>query len=217
MKAATAKTRTHLVSTEALNDLRGPAFAPIPVVCIGLSSGGLEPLKLIFRKLSRKTGMAFVVIHHIHNVPTMLPEILSTCTPMHVALAVGGQLARPNHVYVLPSGKEITLADGFFALRPRAKRIGFSNVLTLFLESLAISRHPGVAVILSGVDADGAAALKTFRQHGGITIAQEPGTSEVSAMPVAAILTGAVDQVLTPEAIAPELQRTAEQFRRSTD
>ena len=165
------------VSTKTLTAVCRQASSPIPVVCVGLSSGGLKPLKMIFRNLSSKTGMAFVVVHHIHNVPTMLPEILSACTHMPVMLVAGGQLARPNHVYVLPSGRDIALADGFFSLRPRTKRTGFSNVLTLFLQSLANSQHPGVAVILSGVDADGATALRAFREHGGMTIAQEPGTN----------------------------------------
>src|SRR5215469_14803266 len=91
---------------------------PIPVACIGMSSGGLAPLKTIFRHISSQTGMAFVVVHHIRRVPTMLPEILSTCTDMPVELAVSGQMLRRNHIYVLPSGRDIILADGFFSLRP---------------------------------------------------------------------------------------------------
>jgi len=142
----------------------------------------------------------------------MLPEILSTCTDMPLELAVSGQMIRRNHIYVLPSGKDITLADGFFSLRPNTKNVGFSNVLTLFLQSLATSQHPGVAIILSGVDADGAASLKAFRQRGGITIAQEPKTAGQAEMPEAAILTGVVDHVLPPEAIAGQLERIARGF-----
>lgn len=187
----------------------------VPVVCIGMSSGGIRPLKMIFKQLSTKTGLAFVVIHHVRNVPTLLPELLSAWTEMPVALAVAGESVCPNSVYVLPSGMEITLSDGSFAVQPQTERRGFSNVLTIFLESLAKSGHPGVAVILSGVDADGAAALKVFRRRGGITIAQEPRTAERPGMPTSAIRTGLVDDVLLPEAIAGKLERIAEGFRDS--
>jgi two-component system CheB/CheR fusion protein len=132
---------------------------------------------------------------------------------MPVEVAVAGQLLRPNRVYVLPSGRDITLSGGFFSLRPNTKNVGFSNVLTLFLQSLATSQHAGAAVILSGIEPDGAASLKAFRQRGGITIAQEPRTADRAEMPVAAILTGVVDHVLPPETIAGQLERIARDFQ----
>jgi len=119
---------------------------------------------------------------------------------------------RPNHVYVLPSGKEVTLADSFFSVRSQSKPTGFSNVLTLLIDSLAKSNHRSVAVVLSGIDADGAAALREFRQHGGIVIAQKPDTAERPGMPVAAIHTGVVDHILRPKAIAGRLEEIAREF-----
>ena len=180
-----------------------------------MSTGGIESLKPIFRALPAISGMAFVVVHHIRNVPTLLPEILSACTPMPVQLASGGLVVRPNHVYVLPSGKEVTLADSFFSVRSQSKPKGFSTVLTVLLKSLAESNHRSIAVILS--DADGAAALREFAGCGGIVIAQAPDTAERSGMPLAAILTGAVDHVLPPEAIAGQLERIAREFNRSSE
>jgi len=177
-----------------------------------MSAGGLEALKMIFRDLPADSGMAFVVVHHIRKVPTLLPEILSGCTPMPVQLASGGLVVHPNHVYVLPSGREVTLADSFFSVRSQSKPQGFSNVLTVLLESFAKSIHRSVAVILSGVDADGAAALKEFRRNGGIVIVQKPDTAERPGMPVAAILTGVVDHVLPPTAIAGRIEEIAREF-----
>ena len=76
-----------------------------PVVCIGMSSGGVEPLRILFRNISPRTGMAFVVIHHLSRFPTHLPTLISECTSMPVDLATGGRVILPNHVYVLPSGQ----------------------------------------------------------------------------------------------------------------
>jgi len=131
---------------------------------------------------------------------------------MPVHLATGGHILRPNHVYVLPSARELTLADSFLTLRVQSKPTGFSNVLTILLKSLTKSSHRSIAVILSGVDADGAAALKEFRQRGGIVIAQQPDTAERPGMPVAAIQTGVVDYVLPPEAIPGHLEEIAREF-----
>ena len=191
----------------------GSPGGALPIVCIGMSAGGLKALQRVFQQLSPKTGMAFVIVHHLRHYPTHLPEILSHCTAMPVELVTGGLLVQPDHVYILPSGKDITVADGFFAVRPRSKLLGFSNVATVFLDSLSKSRHPGVAVILSGIGGNGAAALKNFTGKGGIAIVQEPALAERPDMPLAAIETGCVSHVLAPGAIAAELEKLAARFK----
>lgn len=181
-----------------------------PVVCIGMSAGGIEPLQTLFRALKPDTGMEFVVIHHLRKGhPTLLPSILRHCTSMPVQLAAADTQLEPNHVYVIPSGQEIALTDGSFAVRPRSKVGGWTNVVSVFLESLAQSSHPGIAVILSGMDHNGAEALKAFQRSGGITIAQSPDTADSPGMPCAAIKTGVVDYILSPQAIPEQLEKIA--------
>lgn len=184
-----------------------------PVVCMGMSSGGLPPLIMLLDKLSPDTGMAFVVIHHLLHSPTFLPAILSRHTLMPVELASAESPLEPNHVYILPSGKEIRISDGVLRLRPLSKTRGWSNVVTLFLQSLAESGRMGIAVILSGIRADGAAALETLQAHRGIAIVQDLGTADPPEMPTAALKTGCLDYILRPETIAAQLQKIGEQFR----
>jgi chemotaxis response regulator CheB len=189
-----------------------------PVVCIGLSAGGIDPLQTIFRGISPRTGMAFVVIHHLRegNV-SHLPEILSRCTLMPVHLVKAAIPFEPNHVYVIDPGQEIGLTDGLFTSQPRTKKHGWTNVISLFIASLTGSRHPGIAVILSGMDEDGTAALKQFKQHGGVTIVQAPETAGSRGMPTAAIMSGAVDYILDPEAIPGQLQQIAKSLQPETN
>jgi chemotaxis response regulator CheB len=190
------------------------AFDTVPIVCIGLSAGAIKPLEKLFRDLNPRTGMAFVVIHHLREQhPTLLPSILSRCTQMDVELIRPGMPIEPDHVYVIPSGSEVIISDATLGLRPRTPRRGWSNVVSLFLDSLTHSSHPGVAVILSGMDEDGAVAMKAFKQHGGITIAQSPGTAVNPEMPDAAIKSGAVDYVLPPESIASRLEKIARDLK----
>lgn len=80
----------------------------------------------------------------------------------------------------------------------------------MFLDSLA--RECGaraVAVILSGAGVDGADALQGIREAGGTVFAQEPGTAQVSTMPLNAIANGYVDRVLAPAQIGREPLRLA--------
>lgn len=85
--------------------------------------------------------------------------------------------------------------------------------MSVFLDSLAESKYGKVAVILSGMDADGANALKTLKRNGGIVIAQTPYTASSREMPEAAIKTGAVDYILEPVAMAGQLESIAEQLK----
>jgi chemotaxis response regulator CheB len=67
-----------------------------------------------------------------------------------------------------------------------------------------------IAVIVSGYDGDGAAALCGIKEVGGITIAQKLDTAIQSDMPESAIDTGCIDLVLSPEDIAKEIVRIAQ-------
>jgi chemotaxis response regulator CheB len=83
-------------------------------------------------------------------------------------------------------------------------------VITVFLRSLT-EHWEGklIAVIVSGYDGDGAAALCGIKEAGGITIAQRPDTAGRPDMPESAIASGCIDLVLSPEEIAQEIARIA--------
>jgi chemotaxis response regulator CheB len=104
--------------------------------------------------------------------------------------------------------------NGLFHLEPISKPRGWPDVITVFLRSLT-DHWPGklVAVIVSGYDGDGAAAMCDIQQSGGITIAQKLSTARQPDMPESAIETGCIDFVLSPEDIAKEIVRIARDER----
>jgi len=70
-----------------------------------------------------------------------------------------------------------------------------------------------IAVIVSGFDGDGAAALRSIKEVGGITIAQKLDTATQPDMPQSAIATGFVDYVQSPEDIAGTILRIAREVK----
>jgi two-component system CheB/CheR fusion protein len=67
------------------NSSNSQAEQEFPVVGIGASAGGLEPIRIVLKDLPTNTGMAFVVIQHLATgQESMLPEILSRFTKMSV-------------------------------------------------------------------------------------------------------------------------------------
>jgi chemotaxis response regulator CheB len=179
-----------------------------PVVCVGGSAGGLDAYIRLLRNLPADLGIAIVIVNHLRNVATRLHEILPRFTAMPVELITERLLIQPNHVFIIPEQRDLHVLNGEFRLKAISKPRGWPDVITVFLRSL--TKHWDgklVAVIVSGYDGDGAAALCGIKEVGGITIAQKLDTAGQPDMPESAIASGCVDLVLSPEDIARELAR----------
>ena len=181
-----------------------------PVVCVGGSAGGLDAYTRLLRHLPADMGVAIAIVNHVRNVATLLHEILPCFTAMPVELITERLDIRPNHVYIIPEQRDLHILDGQFRLKPISKPRGWPDVITIFLRSL--TKHWDgklIAVIVSGYDGDGAAALCGIKEVGGITIAQKLNTAAQPDMPESAIDSGCIDFVLSPEDIAREIAHIA--------
>ena len=155
-------------------------------------------------------GAAIAIVNHLRTVETMLHEILPHYTTMPVELITEGLVLQPNHVFIIPPQRDLHVFKGEFRLKPISKPRGWPDVITVFLRSLAQHwRGKIVAVIVSGYDGDGAAALCDIKQVGGVTIAQMMETADHPDMPESAIASGCIDFVLSPEDIAQAIIRIA--------
>jgi two-component system CheB/CheR fusion protein len=181
------------------------------VVCLGGSTGGLQAYMDILRDLPADTGMAFVVAPHraLENAH-LLPHLLSTVTKMPVMEAKQGMRLEPNQVFVMPPRKDMTLAGHAFHLLTTSRPPGWPKTINIFLSSLAEATGPrAVAVILSGLDGDGSAALQAIKAGGGFTFAQSDASCD--SMPRHAVETGHIDYLLPAAEIAKALLVLAHQ------
>src|SRR5262249_46388018 len=91
-----------------------------PVVGIGASAGGLEAYKQLLQALPGKTGAAYILVQHLDpSHASMLSEILSRATSMPVMEVQEEATVEPNHVYVIPPGRNMIIAGGALKLLPR--------------------------------------------------------------------------------------------------
>lgn len=181
-----------------------------PVVCVGGSAGGLDAFIRLLKHLPADMGVAIVIVNHITAMPTQLHEVLPRFSRMPVEIITEDLLIEPNHVYIIPANRDLHVDGEVFHLTPISKPRGWPDVITVFLQSL--TQFWGgklIAVIVSGYDGDGAAALCGIKEVGGITIAQKLATAIQPDMPQSAIASGCIDFVLSPEDIAKEIVRIA--------
>ena len=182
-----------------------------PIVCVGGSAGGLDAYIRLLKCLPADMGVAIVIVNHITLMPTQLHEVLPPFTRMPVELITENLVIEPNRVFIIPSNRDLHVDGEVFQLKPISKPRGWPDVITVFLKSLTTYWDGKlIAVIVSGYDGDGAAALCGIKEVGGITIAQKLDTAAQPDMPESAIDTGCIDLVLSPEDIAREIVRIAQ-------
>ncbi|SIR07571.1 two-component system, chemotaxis family, CheB/CheR fusion protein [Aromatoleum tolulyticum] len=175
-----------------------------PIVGIGASAGGLEALEQFLSRVPADSGMAYVIVQHLD--PThkgMMPDLLQRATAMPVVQARNRLKVKPDHVYVIPPNRDMSMLRGaLYLFEPAAPR-GLRLPIDFFLKSLAEDRHQlAVGVILSGMGSDGSAGMRAIKENAGLALAQDPATAAFSAMPRSAIDAGLID-IVAPAAELP--------------
>ncbi len=161
--------------------------------------------------MTADTGMAFVIAQHRGlDQPEILVDLLAASTKMLVVQVKQGMLLRPNCVYVMPPRIDMTIENDRFSLRQMQQPPGWPKTIDIFLCSPAEAmRERAVAVILSGLDGDGSAALKAVKTGGEITFAQSD--AKFGSMSQTAVETGRIDYTLPAFDIAKALSALASQ------
>jgi two-component system CheB/CheR fusion protein len=178
-----------------------------PVVGIGASAGGLEAFKRFLNAMPADNNMAFVLIPHLDPThKSYMVDLLGRQSKMPVVEADQDMALQPEHVFIIPPGKYLTVKGGVLQLSGPIERSSSQTPLDVFFASLAEDQQENaICIILSGTGSHGTLGLKTVKAAGGLVIAQDPRTAEFDRMPQSAISTGLVDYVLAPEDIPQAL------------
>ena len=183
----------------------------LTIVGIGASAGGLKALRSFFEALPATTGMAFVVITHLHpEHESHLADILQGDTKMQVSQVNSKVDVGPDHVYVIPPNRSILMADHKLDVQEFDEPRGLRTPVDHFFRSLAKAHHEIVGIILSGSGTDGSVGIKAIKEEGGLLMVQSPEEAEYDGMPRAAIATGIIDAVLPVSELAATLMKYAQ-------
>ncbi|HEX2092767.1 MAG TPA: chemotaxis protein CheB [Longimicrobiaceae bacterium] len=184
------------------------AAAPLTVVGIGASSGGLKALQLFFESVPADSGMAYVVIMHLDpERESRIAEILQDRTLVPVTQVTRPTAVEADHVYVIPPGHDLAMLGNTLRVLERSEGPRHAPVDLLFRTLADAYGTDAVGVVLSGTGTDGTPGLRFIKEAGGITVAQRPEEAEYDGMPASAIATGQVDLVLPSAEIPAELLR----------
>ena len=156
------------------------------------------PSENFFENVPQFSGIAYVVILHLSpQYDSKLAQVLQLATKIPVSKVEERTKIQPDHVYVIPPDKSLSMIDGFIVVNPINSVEERRAPVDIFFRTLAESHSASaVAVILSGTGANGSMGLKRVKENGGVAFVQNPRQAEYNEMPRNAIATDLVDAVL---------------------
>src|SRR5688572_30140107 len=142
------------------------------IVAVGASAGGLEAIHEFFDNVPDSTNLSFIVIQHLSpDHKSLLVELVSKHTHMHVQEAKHQLQVQPGYVYVIPNDKILTIQNSKLVLKDKEQDKGPNLAIDAFLYSLAEDqKDKAIAVILSGTGTDGTRGSKLIKEQGGLVI-----------------------------------------------
>jgi len=202
-----AKKSASLPSVTKNAETTNTSATNFPIIGMGASAGGLEAFELFFNTIPADCGMAFVLVPHLDpGHASMLTEILQRNTTMPVVEAKDQTAVRPNHVYIIPPNKDLSIFHGVLSLSEPERVRGMRLPIDFFFRSLAEDQgERAIGVILSGSASDGTAGLRSILGAGGVSFVQEPSSAKYDGMPTSAIRSGLATYVMPVDALADQL------------
>jgi two-component system chemotaxis response regulator CheB len=182
----------------------------IKVVAIGTSTGGPQALLAILSGLPADFPAPLLIVQHM--TPGFMEgfiQWLSQLSNLPLHLAKNGDYLHPGHAYIAPDGFHMTVnKSNSISLNGGAPREGLRPSVSALFESVANAYGSNsVDILLTGMGRDGAKELKTLRDLGAVTIAQDEQSSIVFGMAGEAVKLDAATYVFPLNSIAPALTR----------
>jgi chemotaxis response regulator CheB/chemotaxis methyl-accepting protein methylase len=189
---------------------RNAASVKDKLIVMGSSTGGTEALRVILESLPNEIPPILIVQHIPAFFSAAFASRLNTLVNFEVLEAKDGDEVKPNRVLIAPGGKQMGIKI------VGEKKIVYINddsqvnrhkpSVDYLFESVSRLKIDGlISVILTGMGADGARQMKSLRDQGARTIAQDEATSVVFGMPREAIQLGAAEFVLPIHGIAEKI------------
>ena len=180
------------------------------MIVICTSTGAPAALQTSFKQIPESFSNPIVIVQHMPGSFTKaFAERLNKQSPLTVLEASHGQQLRPGHVYVAPGGMQLMVDSrngGSIRIHESNERISYRPSVDIALASAAKNfGAKALAIILTGMGADGKEGAQLLKQAGGAIWAQDEASCVIYGMPKAVVNAGIVDKVLSLETIGPKI------------
>ena len=172
------------------------------LILIGASTGGTQAIEAILTRLPADTPPILIVQHMPAQFTRAFAARLDTVCPMHVVEAAGNETIKRGVAYVAPGDYHLMVEAVGVELHTAVRTgpmVHYQRpaVDVLFQSAAKLRGVRRVALLLTGMGADGADGMVALRQANAITIAEDDQSCVVFGMPKEAIARGGATHVAT--------------------
>jgi len=180
------------------------------IIFIGASTGGTEATKEVLMNLPADAPAVVITQHMPAGFTRSYAARLDGLCRIRVKEAADNERVLPGHAYIAPGGMHLSVERSGANYVARVRDGDPVNrhkpsVEVLFESAARVVGQNALGVMLTGMGADGARAMKTMKDAGSYNICQDEASCVVFGMPREAIAHGAADEVLPLQRIAPAL------------
>lgn len=180
----------------------------VSLVAIGASTGGPSAVAEILRSIDGQPPWPVIILQHItRNFASGMARWLRDITGLDVQIVRERAPLQSGRIYVAPDDADLIVEGKMLVPKDDPNRlVSYPSIDTTF-DSIARGTFGSdtLAILMTGMGADGARGLKALRDAGGWTIAQDKESSTVWGMPRAAVQLGAAQEVLSLDVIGERL------------
>jgi len=177
----------------------------IGALVIGGSAGSLDVLLKILPEINPNLDFPIIiVVHRKQGTDSLLSDLLSHRTELKVKEADEKEKINKGYVYIAPSDYHLLIEKDYTFSLDYSEKINYSrpSIDVTFQTAADAYGEQLVCLLLSGSNADGVNGLISVKKNGGITLAQDPDSAQVTYMPEQAILRANVTDILKIEQMA---------------
>jgi len=180
------------------------------IVFIGASTGGTEATRAVLMALPHDAPAVVITQHMPPGFTRSYAARLDGLCKIRVAEAQDGERILPGHAYIAPGGLHLSVersGANYIACVRDGEPVNRHkpSVEVLFRSAARVVGPNALGVMLTGMGADGAIAMREMRDAGAYNVAQDEASCVVFGMPREAIAAGATHEVLSLAQIAPRL------------
>ena len=190
--------------------------APLPrlstekIICIGSSTGGTEAIREVLVPLPADAPAIVITQHMPPGFTTSFANRLNSLCRIRVAEARDGERILPGHAYIAPGGRHLRIdrsGSNYVAVVEDTEPVNRHrpSVEVLFKSAARVLGPNALGIMLTGMGADGASAMREMKDAGSYNYVQDEASCVVFGMPRMAIQHGAAHEVLPLNQIAPAL------------
>jgi two-component system, chemotaxis family, protein-glutamate methylesterase/glutaminase len=189
--------------------------APLPrlastekIICIGASTGGTEAIREVLVPMPADAPAIVITQHMPPGFTTSFATRLNGLCKIRVAEARDGERILPGHAYIAPGGRHLRIersGSNYVAVVDDTEPVNRHrpSVEVLFKSCARVIGPNAIGIMLTGMGADGASAMREMKDAGSYNYVQDEASCVVFGMPRMAIQHGAAHEVLPLTQIAP--------------